>query len=135
MSKTIDVAVDFKQAKARQLYDDYLNAKAHSDIIGAPVTVAPKIGAAFSAFGGGLSGRILELVPGRMIVQSWRGQPWRTDDLDSTLVLTFEDTAKGARIRLVHANIPEQAAEMVNEQKWDERYWTPWKTYLRRADG
>jgi uncharacterized protein YndB with AHSA1/START domain len=36
-----------------------------------------------------LSGTILQVVPKRLIVQSWRSPHWGKTDLDSTLILTF----------------------------------------------
>lgn len=42
----------------------YLDARQHAAFTGAPVKIAPRAAAAFAAFGGALTGRILQLVPG-----------------------------------------------------------------------
>lgn len=93
------------------------------------------MGAEFEAFGeDGVRGRNLALVPGRMIVQSCRARPWREDDLDSVLILTFSKTAEGARVELVQVNVPDHAFEIIDEG-WETQYWKPWREYLnaRRA--
>jgi len=130
VSKTIEQTVEFSHVCAQELFDTYLDSRKHGAALGAPVTVRPRVGGEFQAFDGSVTGRIFEIVPGRLIVQSWRGQPWREQDLDSVVILNFLDTRDGARIDLVHANIPDHAYAMINEQAWHERYWYPWKLYL-----
>lgn len=133
MTKTIQQNVAFESTTPEDLFNAYLDSKKHSELTGAPAQIDSVVGGKFSAFDGGLSGRILQLVPTRLIVQSWRGQPWKDEDLDSTLILRFESTSSGAAIHLVHANIPDHAAAMVNEHAWNERYWSRWNRQLRKA--
>lgn len=133
MATTIEQEVEFENVTPQDLFDTYLDSQKHGAAIGATAAIQREVGGEFRAFGdNGLKGRILELVPGRRIVQSWRGQPWTANDLDSIVVLTFHETPKGARIDLVHANIPEHAQQMVNEKAWDDRYWQPWRAYLKQ---
>ena len=69
--------------------------------------IGARPGAKFSAFGGALSGRILQTVPGRLIVQSWRAKPFHKGDHDSTLILRFLPAGRTrGRIDLVHVNVP-----------------------------
>ena len=72
---------------------------------GAPVSIGAYAGAEFRAFDGMLQGRILQVVPKRLIVQSWRAAHWKASDIDSTLILTFWPQGRGARIELVHVNV------------------------------
>ncbi len=116
-----------------RLYDMYLNPAAHAEFTGAPVMIAPKVGAEFRAFDKALSGRILHLVPKRMIVQSWRATHWSAEELDSTLVLTFYPDEGGARIELAHVNVADHDFAGVS-QGWEKYYWTPWRKYLRKQD-
>ena len=88
MPRTIQIAAQLPESPDR-LFDMYLDPLIHAAFTGAPVTIAPKVGAEFRAFDGALSGRILHLVPKRLIVQAWRANHWSPEDLDSTLVLTF----------------------------------------------
>jgi activator of HSP90 ATPase len=130
MARTIFQAVKLNASPAA-LYAQYLNPRTHRAITGARAKVSAKKGAAFSAFGGTLSGRILQLVPKRLIVQSWRALHWNRDDLDSILILSFHAEGRGGRIELVHVNVPEHDLAGVSEG-WHIYYWVPWRAYLRK---
>ena len=89
--------------------------------------IGARPGAKFSAFGGALSGRILQTVPGRLIVQSWRAKPFHKGDHDSTLILRFLPAGKNrGRIDLVHINVPAHDYWGV-EKGWKNFYWKPWR--------
>lgn len=107
----------------------YLDAEAHAAFTGSPVTISPRAGAAFSAFDGVITGSILQVVPKRMIVQSWRSPHWGPEDLDSTLILTFLPDEGGGRIELVQTNVVEKDFAGVCHG-WEKYYWTPWRAYL-----
>ena len=119
-------------APAKKLYAMYLSARRHAAITGHKVVIGARPGAKFRAFGGALSGRILQTVPGKLIVQAWRSTAFRKSDGDSTLILRF--TPRGARrgrIDLVHVNVPPHDYRGVNNG-WKQYYWGPWRKYLRR---
>jgi activator of HSP90 ATPase len=107
----------------------YLDPRKHAAFTGSPVSIAARVGAPFKAFGGALSGKILQLVPNRLIVQSWRSREFSRRDLDSTLVLSFWPDKKGARIELTHVNVADRDFAGVSEG-WGKYYWTPWREYL-----
>src|SRR5215468_2411618 len=46
------------------------------DLKSKPAEIRRELGGAFSLFGGYITGRELELVPGRRIVQAWRVASW-----------------------------------------------------------
>jgi len=131
MPRTVTMAVHLPASAAR-LYRMYLNPKQHAAFTGGgPVTIAPRVGAPFKAFGGALSGRILHLVPNRLIVQSWRSTEFSRRDLDSTLVLSLWPEKGGARIELTHVNVADRDFAGVSEG-WGKYYWAPWRAYLDR---
>jgi activator of HSP90 ATPase len=119
-------------APPEQLYDMYLDAESHGAFTGAPVTIEPRPGAPFRAFDGALTGTILHVDPQRMIVQTWRSSAWPADAIDSVLVLTFWPDPAGARIELVHVNVPVEDFVGISEG-WQKYYWTPWRAYLTGA--
>jgi uncharacterized protein YndB with AHSA1/START domain len=112
-----------------RLFDMYLDPKAHAAFTGAPVTIGAQAGAKFRAFDGMISGTILHVVPKRLIVQAWRSANWPADSVDSVLVLTFIPEPEGARIELVHVNVPDVDFAGVSHG-WEQYYWTPWRAYL-----
>jgi activator of HSP90 ATPase len=107
----------------------YLDPEDHAAFTGAPVTIEARPGAPFRAFDEMLSGVMLHTEPKRLIVQTWRSANWPASALDSVLTLSFWPEADGARVELVHANIPEEDFAGVS-QGWEKYYWTPWRAYL-----
>ena len=130
MSSTITLAVDLPASPGR-LYRMYLDPKQHAALTGSPVKIPARAGAPFEAFGGALSGTILQVVPNRLIVQAWRSTHFGKRDVDSTLVLTFRPHGKGARIELTHVNVAERDFGGVSEG-WSKYYFVPWRAYLDR---
>ena len=111
MPKTIEQAITFRVPPER-LYRLYLNAREHA----------------------AACGTFLLLMPGRMIVQTWRGSNWKRSDLDSVLTFTFEGVPGGSRLTMVHANVPDANAKSIGSRTggWHGHYWRPWKAYLKR---
>jgi activator of HSP90 ATPase len=130
MPKTIQQSVVLPAAP-EALFDAYLDAQQHAAITGAPVQIAPVAGAEFCAFNGALSGRILEIAPRRLIVQTWRSSHWTIDDIDSILVLTFWPHTVGGRIDLVHVNVADHDYDDVH-QGWEKYYWSRWRAHLEQ---
>ena len=121
-------------ARAQELYAMYLNPKTHAAITGNKVEIGARPGARFRAFDGVLTGRILQTVPGRLIVQSWRSRPFHKGDVDSTLVLRFTPRGRSGRIDLMHINVPNHDYSGVNNG-WKTYYWKPWRKYLAARRG
>ncbi len=130
MPRTIAIAAHLPASPAR-LYRMYLDPKQHAAFTGAPVKIAARVGARFEAFQGALSGVILQLVPNRLIVQSWRSTQFPKRDLDATLVLSFWAQKGGCRLELTHVNVADSDFAGVAEG-WGKYYWDPWRAYLTR---
>lgn len=130
MTKPIVQKVVFKNSTPKEIYDLYMDPKKHSAFTMGKVTIQPKPGGKFSAWGGGLSGKFLQLVKDKMIVQSWRSDAFKTSDLDSTLVLQLHAQGKDTVLHMVHANVPEQDHAGVTDG-WRDYYWLPMKEYLK----
>jgi activator of HSP90 ATPase len=128
MSKTLVAAASFA-AHPDRLFEMYLDARQHAAFTGAPAVIEPRAGTAFSAFGGTLSGTILHVEPKRLIVQTWRSKNFPAGAVDSILILSFWTEKDGARIEMVHANVPDEDFTGVS-QGWEKYYWTPWRAYL-----
>ena len=131
MTKTLTQSVAFKNCSPQQLYGIYMDSKKHAAAIGSKAFVQNKVGGNFSAFGM-LKGKILALVKGKMIVQTWRSIKFRKNDEDSILVLRFEQIKGGARINLVHAFIPDHDYGDI-KKGWPNYYWKPWRKYLLKS--
>ena len=100
MNKAIEQKILFTGATAEELFDIFVNPQKHSAIHGGATTkISGKEGDSFSLLNGNLNGKNLLIVPHRMIVQSWRGNIWKKDDLDSILILVFANKTNGAEIK------------------------------------
>jgi uncharacterized protein YndB with AHSA1/START domain len=132
MPKTI-IQAAILPAPPDRLFDMYLDPVAHGSFTGAPVVIGSQPGAPFKAFDDMISGTILQVVPKRLIVQSWRASHWADEDIDSTLILTFWPDEEGGRIELVHVNVADADFAGVS-QGWQDFYWTPWREYLEALE-
>jgi activator of HSP90 ATPase len=94
----------------------------------APVTVSREAGGAFSAFGGYITGRQVELVPNERIVQVWRAGSW---DAGSYSIAKFVLVEQGAetKIKFDHTGFPKGQAEHLAEG-WRVNYWEPLTKFL-----
>jgi len=133
MTRPIQLSITLN-ATPRERFNTFLDSSKHTSLTGAPATIGKKAGAAFTAFAGQLSGRTLLVVPGRLIVQSWRSRRWKASDPDSILVLEFSKAKRGGRIDLVHVGVPQHDRTDVFAG-WEKYYWVPWKKRLASGQG
>ena len=128
MPSNVILAASFPTSPDR-LFDMYLDPNEHAAFTGAAVSIGPCPGTSFRAFDGMLSGTVLHVEPKRLIVQSWRSENWPSEAIDSILTLSFWPQDDGARIELVHVNVPDEDFAGVS-QGWEKYYWNPWRSYL-----
>jgi uncharacterized protein YndB with AHSA1/START domain len=132
MSNSIRQEVTIK-ASPNRVYDALLDSKSFSEFTGAPAEIDPRSGGAFSCFGGIITGRNVELLPNRRIVQAWRAAMW-PDGVYS--IVKFELRPEGSETRLVmdHVGFPEEMRAHLNGERadggWHRQYWEPLKRYL-----
>lgn len=131
MTPAIQQRVKFNTSPAR-LFNLYMDSEQHSAATGFKAMVSKKVGGKFSAFGGTITGKMVAIVPNRMIVQAWRAEHWKKTDLDSMLVLEFSKIKEGAQIDLVHVNVPEHDHDGV-KRGWTKYYWKPWRAFLAQG--
>lgn len=129
-TKTIQQTITFKGVSPGELFNIYLDSKKHAAVIGSKVSISKKVGERFTAFNGWVKGKNLHIVPKNMIVQTWC--PWKEMGFDdSILIMIFNKISGGAKIDLVHANVPSRAYDRINKG-WKTYYWKPWKAYLKK---
>ena len=129
MSKTIVQDVVFKNTSANALYELYMDGEKHSIATGAPADISPTEGTNYSAHSGYITGKNLQLITNRLIVQSWRAMSWSADDVDSTFIIYLESQGADTLLHAIHANLPDSAAESI-DSGWHKMYWEPWRLYL-----
>ena len=72
-------------ASPEEIYDAWLDSDGHTNMTGSPAHATANVGDAFDAWDGYISGKNLELEPGKRIVQSWRGSSYSDSDADSRI--------------------------------------------------
>jgi len=117
-------------ATANELYDMYMDSRVHGEITGAPAKISEEAGSPFEAFGGLLTGKTIQVIKHRLIVQAWRSVNFKKADPDSTLIISFTPEDDDGRIDLVHLHVPASDFQGISGG-WDSRYFAPWLTYLR----
>ena len=128
MSKPIHHEVLIKAA-AKKIYDALTDSKKFSEFSGgAPTDICNEAGGAFSMFGGMISGRNIELLPGQRLVQAWRAGNWPEGVYS---IVKFELKAQGADTLLVfdHTGFPPENRDDL-DGGWIKMYWDPIKKYL-----
>jgi Activator of Hsp90 ATPase homolog 1-like protein len=93
-------------APAEGLFAMYTDPAKHAAITGAPVAISVEPGSPFQAFNGALTGATLQIIPQRLVIQSWRSTKFNDGDPDSTLILAFTPEGANGRIDLVHLDVP-----------------------------
>ena len=113
-----------------ELYDAFLDSRTHSTMTGARARASGRVGGAWTAWDGSLSGTNLALVPGERIVQSWRGFDFPPGQ-HSTVTLKFSRAGSATRVDLRQTGVPEDLVASYDEG-WREFYWRPMNAYFGR---
>jgi activator of HSP90 ATPase len=117
---TIHQEVTFSAAPSR-VYQALVDLSRFAEITGAPASGGSTEGASFSVFGGHITGRHVELVEDRRVVQAWRAKTWPEGVYS---IVRFELKPEGAGTKLVfdHEAFPADMAEHLSKG-WQANYW------------
>jgi uncharacterized protein YndB with AHSA1/START domain len=133
-AESIHQEVLFKASRKR-VYEALTDAEQFTKVVrlskvpGGPAAVISKeAGGTFSAFGGYVTGRHIELAPNERIVQAWRAGSWEAGKYS---IARFELKGQGEQTKLVfdHTGFPDGDAEHRLEG-WNTNYWEPLRKYL-----
>ena len=116
---------------AKRLYQAWLDSKEHSAFTSGKAVIDPKVGGGFSAWDDYIQGETLELKPYQRIVQSWRTSEFPEDSSDSKIEVLFEEAKGGAKITIIHTDIPKGQGEEYKEG-WLDFYFKPMKEYFKK---
>jgi uncharacterized protein YndB with AHSA1/START domain len=104
-------------AAPQQVFELLTNGSQFAAATGMPAEITDREGDAFSAFGGRVEGRQIELVPGERVVQAWRfgtahPSPWAPGAY-STVRFALEPDGAGTRLVIDHTGIPAEWLEHI----------------------
>ena len=129
MSKIIKQTIIFK-ATPHDVYETLMDSKKHAAFSGGKASISRRIGGRIMAYDNYITGKNIELVPDKKIVQDWRAVDWPEGYFSR---ITFEFTAipEGTRLDFTHADVL-QGTEEEFSQGWIDNYWEPMKRYLEK---
>ena len=116
-------------ATAEKIYNVWLEGRKHGEMTGSKATGYAKVGKAFTAWDGYISGKNIELVNDKRIVQAWRSTEFAENAPDSKLEVILKKVKGGTEVTLNHSEIPEgQAAGY--KKGWIDFYFKPMTKYF-----
>ncbi|HTZ99402.1 MAG TPA: SRPBCC family protein [Candidatus Aquilonibacter sp.] len=115
-------------ADPHRIYAALLDSKQFAAFSGAPATIDPRPGGAFSIFGGQVTGRNVELMPHERIVQAWRPGSW-PPGVYSIVKFEFKAQGAGTKVTLDQTGFPGGKFAGL-DSGWHEHYWEPLKKYF-----
>ncbi|MEI6532393.1 MAG: SRPBCC family protein [Candidatus Roizmanbacteria bacterium] len=113
------------------VYEALMDEKIHEGFTEATAKIDRKIGGNFNVWDNYASGKTLELIQDKKIVQSWRASDWPKKHF-STITIEFEKDGIGTKLTLTQTNIPEEQYEDI-KQGWYDFYWNKMKKYFETA--
>jgi activator of HSP90 ATPase len=129
--------IRFKQiiifkASPEEIYNALMDSKKHSLFTGGKAVIGKKAGDTFSAYDGYITGKNIELIPGKKILQTWKATDdgWPEDHY-STIEFVFKKTKEGTELQFTHTNIP-TTVKANYAQGWDDYYWEPMKAMVEK---
>ena len=118
-------------ASAREIYAILADAAALCALSGMGGTAGCAEGAEFTAFNGYITGRQVELVPGRRLVQAWRFPEWAPGTYSIVrLTLEADDSdAQSTVLTVDQDGYPEGADTLGCHQTWHDHLDEGWRTF------
>jgi activator of HSP90 ATPase len=118
-------------ASPARIFKLLTDEKQFAAMSGAPATIENREGGAFSLFGGAITGRNLQLVEAKRVVQAWYDTAWPAG-LYSVIRFELAAAGSGTHVNFEQAAFPESDRASL-EAGWHSHYWDPMKAYLRKG--
>eukprot|EP01137_Pigoraptor_chileana_P033286 Opistho-2@23934 len=119
-TKTITMTEEFK-ASADDLYQTLVNPQRVQAFTQASVVLDASVNGNFMLFGGNVTGKFTELVPGKKICQTWRFSDWPKDH-HSQVTIEFVQGEADTKLTLTQTGVPASDYERT-ERGWHSHYW------------
>ena len=126
---TLTTVID---APPQAIYDAWLDSRAHGAMTGSKATQSRAVGDTVTAWDGYITGRNVRLVPGKLIVQTWRTTRFTDAHGDSTISVDLAPANGGTCITLTHADVPDGQTSY-EEGGWQKSYFEPMQRYFAKA--
>jgi activator of HSP90 ATPase len=122
-AKAIHQEVDIN-GSPQAVYDLLMSSERFTEMTGGrAANISGQEGGRVSLFGGDISARNVELVPGRRIVQAWRSNSW-PEGVYSIIRFELDGSGKRTTLTFDQSGYPDEAHEML-DGGWHKMYWEP----------
>ena len=116
------------EADPHEVYEVLIDSEKHSNLTESNAKMSRKIGGKFTAFDNWASGKNIELVQDKKIVQTWRGEDWPEGHY-STITFLFKKHGNETIIDFKQTEITDDVYEDI-KQGWIDYYWDKLKEYF-----
>jgi len=106
-----------------------MDSEQHAAFSSSAASISRQVGGKFTAYDEYISGKNIELIPDKRIVQDWRAVDWPADYY-SRITFELEPVAEGTRLVFTHADVPDGTEDEFT-QGWIDNYWEPMKKYFK----
>ena len=114
------------KAPAKDIFNALTNPLTIELWTGYPAEMEPVAGTEFSLWEGDISGRNLEIEPGKKIVQEWF---FGDENKPSVVTIELNEVKGNTTVELTHTNVPDEAFENI-DYGWKEYYFGALKKFL-----
>ena len=129
MSKQIKQTIDFN-ATPQEVFELIMDSKKHAGFTGASADVGRNVGDTFSVWDGYATGKNVEVIKDKKIVQTWRASDW-PKGAESKVTFEFMPKSDGCELSFTQTGVPEEFLSDI-EQGWKDNYWRLMKDYLKK---
>ena len=112
------------------VYRAFLSSKEHAEFTGSEAKCSAKVGGRFTAWDKYISGKNVELVEGKKIVQEWKTSEWPQGYEPSILKISLKKKGGGTQLSMIQSRVPASQLDQY-DKGWYESYWEPLKQYFR----
>jgi uncharacterized protein YndB with AHSA1/START domain len=112
-----------------EVYKALMDSKIHSKFTGSKATIVQRVGGKITAWDKYITGKNIELVKGKKIVQEWSTTEWPDNYPPSILKITFRKIGEKTALTMVHSRVPRAQIKSYSDG-WKEYYWKPLKEYF-----
>lgn len=128
MSKSdIEQTVEFN-TNAHEVYELLMDDKKHAAFTGTSANISREVGGEFSVWGRYATGKNVELISDKKIVQTWRASDWPEGEM-SKVTFELRDKDGGCELNFSQSNVPRDFVEDIR-QGWKDNYWDLMQEYL-----
>jgi len=117
------------EAEPEEIYEMLMNAQKHGEFTKSDCKISNEVGGEFSCYDGWITGKNVELVPGKKIVQEWRGKDWPEGHFSTVTFEIDEVSDDETEVDFKQEGIPEDFYDKIRDG-WKTHYWDKIRDYI-----